>query len=57
MRIVFGAPSPPSNDVYTRKRPEEMDEEYKRQQFSIYYFVKSALVPPCLSTVIGGQLM
>jgi phage/plasmid-associated DNA primase len=34
-----------SRRIYTRKRPEEMDAEYKRQQFSLHYFCEE-----CLST-------
>ena len=39
--------------IYCRKRPEEMDEEYKRQQFSLAYFSEE-----CLSTEVpndGGE--
>lgn len=34
-----------SKRIYTRKRPEEMAEEYRRQQFSLHYFCDE-----CLST-------
>jgi phage/plasmid-associated DNA primase len=36
-----------SRRIYTRKRPEEMDEEYKRQRFSLNYFCED-----CLSTTM-----
>jgi hypothetical protein len=34
-----------SKRIYTRKRPEEMAEEYRRQQFSLHFFCEE-----CLST-------
>jgi hypothetical protein len=34
-----------SKRIYTRKRPEEMAEEYRRQQYSLHYFCEE-----CLST-------
>jgi len=36
-----------SKRIYTRKRPEEMAEEYRRQQFSLHFFCEE-----CLSTSI-----
>ncbi len=32
-----------SRRIYNRKRPEEMAEEYKRQQYSLYYFCEECL--------------
>jgi phage/plasmid-associated DNA primase len=32
-----------SRKIYTRKRPEEMDAEYKRQQYSLHYFCEECL--------------
>jgi phage/plasmid-associated DNA primase len=32
-----------SRRIYTRKRPEEMDAEYKRQQYSLHYFCEECL--------------
>ena len=32
-----------SRRIYTRKRPEEMDAEYKRQQYSLHFFCEECL--------------
>jgi hypothetical protein len=39
-----------SRRIYSRKRPEQMDAEYKRQQFSLKYFCEE-----CLSTEIPAS--
>ena len=39
-----------SRRIYTRKRPEQMDAEYKRQQFSLAYFCEE-----CLTTTMPAN--
>ena len=52
-----------SRRIYTRKRPEEMDAEYKRQQYSLHYFCEECLTTSMPATedsqaidVITGML-
>jgi phage/plasmid-associated DNA primase len=40
-----------SRRIYTRKRPEEMAEEYRRQQFSLHYFCEE-----CLTTSVEDAI-
>ena len=40
-----------SRKIYTRKRPEEMDAEYKRQQYSLHYFCEECLTTESIEAI------
>ena len=45
-----------SRRIYTRKRPEQMDAEYKRQQFSLAYFCEECLTTTMPATGAGQAI-
>jgi phage/plasmid-associated DNA primase len=45
-----------SRRIYTRKRPEQMDAEYKRQQFSLPYFCDECLTTTMPATDAGQAI-
>ena len=45
-----------SRRIYTRKRPEEMDAEYKRQQYSLHYFCEECLTISMPATEDGQAI-